>query len=558
MPWLSEIREDAIGESKTQMTQRPKTVAAHDALENLISQFADPLAFLRELVQNSVDAGSTEIEVSLERQTETDTSDESGVMVIHVDDFGEGMDREIIDNRLTRLFCSGKEEDYTKIGRFGIGFVSVFAIEPDAVCVDTSRGGEHWRILFQKDKTFTRIARDYPVDGTKIQIIKSATKDEFEQVGRRIPDVLSFWCKHVASTVRFNGEPINQPFELDVPCSVSYREEGTEVVVGCSSEKKPLAGFYNRGLTLTETTSPIAGVTFKINSRYLEHTLTRDAVLHDDNYNKAMDIVRGVVDGELKQTLFDRVEAIAAEPAGLADVSYFYHHATRLLIGSSDDGDERSCFRTVSGDDVTVKEARRAARKGILYTSPERSHLTDAVENDGQMVIAAKRQSPVHSLLAAVVGSVHGVLSAGRCFVMPLPAKSSEEKAQFRRLSRAANPLLEAYNFRMSGVDLAHFDYPGSSIAAHIAITQKKVGELTSVDDMQTLNVPFLSKKRTLVVNADHPLTQRLVRLAAHEPELAAYMLLKLFLLRGLKLTPEADAQLATLSVEQRCNRSSG
>lgn len=540
------------------MTKRPKTVAAQDALENLISQFADPLAFLRELVQNSVDAGSTEIDVSLELQTETKTDDEGGVMVIHVDDYGEGMDREIIDTRLTRLFCSGKEEDYTKIGRFGIGFVSVFAIEPDAVCVDTSRGGEHWRVLFKKDKTFTRITRDFPVDGTKIQIIKSATKDEFKEVATRIPKVLTFWCRHVASTVRFNGEPINQQLDLDVPCTVSYQEEGTDVVVGYATQKKPLGGFYNRGLTLTETTSPIAGVTFKINSRYLEHTLTRDAVLQDDNYHKAMAIVGRVVDGKLKQTLFDRLEGIVAEPGKTADEAYFFHHAARLLMGNNDEGGARSFFRTVSGKEVTVEQVRRGARKDILYTSSERTHLTDALEDDDQLVIAANRHSPVHSLLKAIVGTSLDVPPADRCFIMPLPAKSSKETSQFRRLSQAANQLLQAYDIRTAGVDLAHFDYPNSSIADHLAIVQKKVGELTRVDEMHTLSGSLFSKKRRLVINADHKLAQRLVRLSAHEPELAAYMLLKLFILRGKKLTPETDTQLATLSLEQRCNRSSG
>jgi hypothetical protein len=58
------------------------------------------------------------------------------------------MNREIIEKQLTRLFSSAKDGDRTKIGKFGIGFVSVFAIDPHIVCVDTSRDGEHWRVLF--------------------------------------------------------------------------------------------------------------------------------------------------------------------------------------------------------------------------------------------------------------------------------------------------------------------------------------------------------------------------------------------------------------------------
>ena len=105
---------------------------ADAALENLVNQFARPLDFLRELVQNSIDAGSPRVEVWLcyRRGAEGD-----GVLEIHVDDFGEGMDEHIIDNHLTRLFSSTKEDDLTKIGKFGIGFTSIFAIQPDAILI---------------------------------------------------------------------------------------------------------------------------------------------------------------------------------------------------------------------------------------------------------------------------------------------------------------------------------------------------------------------------------------------------------------------------------------
>ena len=91
----------------------PRTAAeslADQALENLVNQFARPLDFLRELVQNSIDAGSPRVEVWLRHRP-----DES-LMEIHVDDFGEGMDERVIDEQLTRLFSSTKEDDLTKIG----------------------------------------------------------------------------------------------------------------------------------------------------------------------------------------------------------------------------------------------------------------------------------------------------------------------------------------------------------------------------------------------------------------------------------------------------------
>jgi hypothetical protein len=54
-----------------------------------------------------------------------------------------------------------------------------------------------------------------------------------------------------------------------------------------------------------------------------------------------------------------------------------------------------------------------------------------------------------------------------------------------------------------------------------------------------------------LVVNADHPTVAHLLGLGAAEPELAAYLLLKLFFLRT-ELDPKRDNQLASFAAEAR------
>ena len=173
----------------------PDIASVGDALEGLVHQFADRWAFLRELVQNAIDAGTAEIDVRI------DHDPTRGQMTIEVADHGEGMNREIIDTKLTRLFSSSKEGDYTKIGRFGIGFVSVFALDPDLVCVDTGRAGEWWRVLFRRDRTFERIRLHHPVEGTTVRLYKTA--DDFEpqllgaQVQARLDrDVLSIEAFH--------------------------------------------------------------------------------------------------------------------------------------------------------------------------------------------------------------------------------------------------------------------------------------------------------------------------------------------------------------------------
>src|SRR5690606_35141344 len=133
----------------------PAPVDVGDALDDLINQFSDPMSFFRELIQNALDAGSDQVDIDFEFEP-SGKDPNSGAMIVIVADSGEGMDREIIDSKLTRLFSSGKDGDMTKIGKFGIGFVSVFALNPDAVCVDTARAGEAWRVLFDRQRNFQR------------------------------------------------------------------------------------------------------------------------------------------------------------------------------------------------------------------------------------------------------------------------------------------------------------------------------------------------------------------------------------------------------------------
>ena len=182
-----------------------------EILEGLVHQFADPVSCFRELIQNAIDAGTSEIDINFrfEAAEEPEDSDEevpAGAMVMELRDYGSGMDKDIIDDRLTRLFSSDKEGDATKIGKFGIGVVSVFALEPDAVVIDTGRAGEHWRIVFDKDRSFRRFALPQPIEGTKVQIIKTGTLEEFNELRERAKSAVRHWCAHVAVELRFDGD----------------------------------------------------------------------------------------------------------------------------------------------------------------------------------------------------------------------------------------------------------------------------------------------------------------------------------------------------------------
>jgi DNA topoisomerase VI subunit B len=98
----------------------PAAVSEVDALlERLVAQFAGPYDFLRELVQNALDAGSDRAEVVLETHTEVGGEADEVVYELRVSDAGRGMDEAVIDGGLTRLFASTKADDRTMAGGYG-------------------------------------------------------------------------------------------------------------------------------------------------------------------------------------------------------------------------------------------------------------------------------------------------------------------------------------------------------------------------------------------------------------------------------------------------------
>jgi molecular chaperone HtpG len=334
-------------------------------LDDLVHQFADPLAFFREVVQNSIDAGTGEIEITLSHDVERNTAE------IAIADWGEGMNRHIIETKLTRLFSSGKDDDLTKIGRFGIGFVSVFAIAPEMVVIDTGRDGQFWRVIFNADRTYELYALEMPVEGTLVRIFKNMDGAAFERLKRDAERVIVTWCKHASVPIYFEGRDVRRPFEIVSHCALTHEEQGTRIVMGYVDPFEGFVGYYNRGLTLREATSgPWPYVSYKIDSRYLEHTLTRDQIIEDGHFQKAYGILRRMATDQLPEALIDRLEALSHDPTRFEEYAVLMGYLANYLSTNQRfkrPWRRRRLFVTASGEVTSLVVLERAARRKRLY-----------------------------------------------------------------------------------------------------------------------------------------------------------------------------------------------
>jgi hypothetical protein len=318
------------------ITEKPET----GAVAEMVRQFADPYAFVRELVQNSIDAGATALTVRVERA--------GGIATTALHDDGVGMTRETIDGPLLTLFNSSKEGDSSKIGKYGVGFVSVFAIDPDTVEVDTWRDGARHRIRLFRDHRY-EIEKLSPLEdsGTTVTLLQPMDAEKFDEHRKRLETALSRWCRFAAVPIEFvsvdhdrNDPEIKRRIDLPltVPSSlyVQAHRKKERFVVGPSAGtdrfltagaaeddpakgKATFAGFYNRGLTLFETDEPLhpslANIRFRVDSPSLRHTLSRDNVLRDKAFDRIIDETRDIVRKSLRRELASRLMRAAKDLA---------------------------------------------------------------------------------------------------------------------------------------------------------------------------------------------------------------------------------------------------
>lgn len=468
--------------------------ASEEALDTLVGQFSQPLAFLRELIQNSLDARTNKIEV------EVDYEPAEGCARVQVTDWGEGMNREVIESQLTRLFSSSKEGDLTSIGKFGIGFVSVFATKPKAVVVDTGKDGEYWRVLFREDRTFELLSRHEPIEGTRVTSFIPVTQNKLARLQADCRETVEFWCKHCDVDILFNGRKINQEFALGLPGEVSLEVPGSHVVAAPSPSPRPFAGFYNRGLTLHEgEASPRPGVTFKLRSMYLEHTLTRDSVLVDKNYHKALAVLDRAI-GQIPRKLLGELAHQPEDRELWTLANAFFAHQPRLPA----DCLEIAIFPSHGGQ-LSFRQLINARRVGF---HDRRDPLVESLLEQGVVVLPDQPE----------------VLRLARLKVQPVPVREN----WFLARAAAAEGDLEAL------LGVATRLLPGPRLQGGIFEHCGPRGQcLSLMADTPGQAEPVSGSKKHRLINLEHPMVEDLAGVVRHDASLAGYLLGRAVLLES-------------------------
>jgi len=556
-------------------------MADHDTavVDNLVTQFSSPLHCFRELIQNSIDAGSPTIDVWTEF---IEGEGHEGTIALHVDDYGEGMDEAIIDQELTRLFASSKEEDLTKIGQFGIGFVSTFALEPAAILVETGRSGEYWEVLFHEDRSFTKKELDVPVEGTQVTIFLKDDVHRYDQLVEEIHRTIKHWCSHSETEVTFEDrtpsdgsrperKTVNEPFEVEGDCPQTFEKKGTRIVAAYSED--PIYGFYNRGLTLarTRTGDDVLGekraarfshIAFKIKSRYLEHTLSRETVMRDENYEKAMQILEAAADGPLFDGLVDALVELVDHPDWSHNELETYRRRLSFLERESTEQltsvDERPMLRLVDGSAADLQTAHETwSRDGRVLITDEPSELTARLSGDGIPVfldpssevstpnsspdplrrllgsyIRERHESSLFNRLRSFFGAdleseIRGATAAPRDVYMPVVVDDAVPETIAPLIDRAS-ALLDSIEAGYASLGTCVMGTPETDPPLFV------LGR--SLDDVMARPPNALAEQRTerrphAAVNRDHPHFQRLDDLHERNPNMAAYCLAKSLLL---------------------------
>jgi hypothetical protein len=210
----------------------------------------EPWFFLRELAQNSRDAGAHAIRVSAVAAGGTET-------LSFVDD-GEGLSLEHARRFLFRLYASDKGSDLAAAGRYGIGFWTVLRFRPATVRIESRHGSEAWALVLDADLNARRDDCTLAHQGTAVTLSRPATvAGDFAAA---VEQGLRTYCRYLRRNDRrasplplwFAGQNLVEAMALPGPLSLQFSGGAVEGAVGLG--EKPLVRLFARGLPVWEGT----------------------------------------------------------------------------------------------------------------------------------------------------------------------------------------------------------------------------------------------------------------------------------------------------------------
>lgn len=493
---------------------------------DVIRQFADPKAFFRELVQNSIDAGSPSVEIRIEHDPSAQK------LRIAVRDQGVGMSRETLENQLLVLFRSTKEADPTKIGKFGIGFASVLAPGPEVVIVQSVRDGRRLTLHLFRDLTYEIFDGGAATkSGTSVELVLAIEDAAVEPFVKASVEALVRWCRHASVPIELSwASPagpvqttrIDRPlgFENAIVQVIERSADGNVIAaVAITPELAPYTGFFNHGLTLYESAEAVTGVVAaKIQDSRLGHTLSRDNVRRDEAYDRAVRFARALAMDQLPRAIEAelRTAADAGDRARYRLLANAVMRCKMTIDWRFPLADPIGDARSIAGSDLPPR----------AWTSDGGSRLSALVAASGVPVLDLVVGEI--DVLPALIDMVYGCLLVrveGELTAVTPSAPTSVDIALLALLKG----MLEAAGKVPSEIVLATLEGARSQALVISGNRKSDAHGPYVLDRTATNHSPFARLRRPpLVISIDHPFY---TRARAGDPRLSASHLARAILL---------------------------
>ena len=276
-----------------------------------LSLYSNPTQFVYEILQNADDCGATEIffkllgdSIVIEHNGKPFTSED----VKGITYFGKGISR----------------DDFVKLGRFGIGFKSVFAVTATPIIIS---GNEHFRIhdLYR--------VREYPYPS---DLLRSHTSfaTPYSDNYSECAEPTSFQHSRTRIILPFNHETEKPDFVEELMA----REEAYQQIEKCLS--KPDLNT----LLFTRSVRKIRWETYKYSTRYIQEIHRNGEIVHIDANEK---LVREVVkvDPSKLRTLERKEDGIRIKVDGssVSETHEYLRFKNDVTLKNEETGEPKNC-----------------------------------------------------------------------------------------------------------------------------------------------------------------------------------------------------------------------